>query len=444
MAEEEEVNQVDYQPEEVPILPLDAQMASTLFVRESVDGILDRGIGTFHTLNVIRSLIPKIPGSCAVRDLLFLVESVGTEGDFIEETFINFFVECLGIVKHEFIGSEEDEAEEPFALTPEFIADRLSDLQPLEGAEFTFNFTSFLVQNAEITSAEAIMGFDALLTVSLKSNLISDLSPFSKLRHLKRLDLTENRVRSIGGFRFQSLETLTLQRNQIVALDQFEAPKLQKLDLSGNRIFFIGPFTFLRTPSLETLILSTNNLRVLREQCFAGLSNLKSLKLSENQLPAVFLGISKDLTSLSDLDIGDNPLQSLAGLNRLTALEVLDVHKTGVEQPMDFSPLIDHCPLKYLYIYETPLADMENVKLELIHILPLLEEIDEQAVTFSDRQESDQLFADRAAEELRMFEEMRAAAIGPLEEEDSLAIGYEEGTEEGETEILTETEAGTE
>jgi hypothetical protein len=45
-----------------------------------------------------------------------------------------------------------------------------------------------------------------------------------------------------------------------------------------------------------------------------------------------------------------------------------------------------------LYIFETPLAEHENVKLELIHIMPLLEEIDEQSVTFSDRQESLQLF----------------------------------------------------
>jgi hypothetical protein len=440
MAEEEEVNQPDEPAEEVPKLPFDAQMASDIFSRENVDGIMDRGLGTFHALNTIRRLIPNMPVSCVVRDLLFMIEGVGTEGDFIEETFINFFVECLAIVKREFTGADEDEVEEPFSLTEEFIADRLSDLQPVEGAEFTFTFTCFLVQSAEITNVEALASFDALLTVSLKSNLISDLSAFAKLGRLKRLDLTENRVHSFGGLRFPSLETLILAKNQIVALDQFDAPKLQKMDLSGNRVFFIGPFTFLKTPSLETLILSTNNLRVLREQCFVGLSNLKSLKLSENQLPAVFLGISKDLTSLADLDLGDNPLQSLSGLDRLTALEVLDVHKTAVEQPMDFSPLIDHCPLKYLYIYETPLADMENVKLELIHILPLLEEIDEQAVTFSDRQDSDQLFADRAAEELRMFEEMRAAAMGPLEEEDGIPVAYEEGAEEGDSLATNETE----
>jgi hypothetical protein len=431
MTEEEEVHQPEPEPEEEgeapPQLPFDAQLASNIFLRENVDGILDRGLGTFHALNSIRRVVNVIPPSCAVRDLLFLIESVGTEGDFIEETFINFYVDCTGILKKEFQGGDEDEVEEEFPLTEEFIADRLSDLQPVEGAEFTFNLTSFLVQNAEITKCDAIVKFGALLTISLKTNLISDILPFAQLERLKHLDLTENKVRSIDGIRFPSLEVLNLPKNQLSALASLDAPKLKTLDVSNNHIFFIAPFAFLGAPNVETLNLTTNTIRVLREQCFLGLSQLKTLKLTENQLPAVFHGISKDLRSLIDLDVSDNPLQSLAGLDRLTALEVLDAHKTGLEQPMDFSPLFDHCPLKRLSIAETALADVENVRLELIHYLPLLEEIDEQPVAFGEKQESDQLFAERAAEELRLFEEMQAAALAAAAE----AAAQEEEEEGG-------------
>jgi hypothetical protein len=47
--------------------------------------------------------------------------------------------------------------------------------------------------------------------------------------------------------------------------------------------------------------------------------------------------------------------------------------------------------LKYLYIYETRLADFENVRVELIHMFPLLEEIDETTVMVTGCQEFRQM-----------------------------------------------------
>jgi hypothetical protein len=313
MAEEEEAAQVE---DSGPKLPDDAQMGWNIFTRENIDGILDRGIGTYHAIEAIRRTIAHIPRHCTARDLLFMIESVSTEGDFIEETFITFFVECLGIIGREFSVTEEDEEPEKFPLSDDFIADRVSDLQPVEGAEFTFNFTSFLVSEAEITSVEAIVSFDALLTIQLKRNFIADLSPFAQLPRLKHLDLTENKVRTIPGLKFPSLETLILEKNQLSAIEGINCPALKTLNGAGNRIFFIAPYAFRQCVNLEVLNLATNGIRNFRELCFEGLKRLKVLKLQENPFQSTTPAMTRDFGALTDIDISETQISKLYGLDR--------------------------------------------------------------------------------------------------------------------------------
>jgi hypothetical protein len=444
MAEEQEIPQEEPEVEadDSTKLPFDAQLASDIFTRENIDGILERGVGTFHALDSVRRIVRNIPSSCTPRDLLFLIESLGTEGDFNEENFITFFVECLGIVTHEFVPTEDDAPEEEFPLTADFIADRLSDLQPVEGAEFTFNFASFVVTAADITAVDAIVGFNSLLDISLKQNQILDIAPFAELPRLKTLDLTENKVRTLAGLKFPKLEVLILAKNQLSALELFEAPNLKKIDLSGNKIFYIGPFTFVGTPKLETLIVSQNGIRTFREDCFFGLKSLKTLKLQENGFQSILSAMHPDLAQLNDIDISDNQVTTLYGFGYLEALEVLDVHKTLLDEPLVFSPLLHNPKLKYLYIYETPLADFENARLELIHLFPLLEEIDETAVSVTERQDSQQMIEEREAEARRLLEEQlaleaeaaaAAAAAAAAEEEEEAAVPEDGQAEEGET-----------
>jgi hypothetical protein len=128
-------------------LPPDAQRASDIFTRENVDDLLERGVGTFQAMEVIRLMVPRVPPSCLARDLLFLIEAVGTEGGFVEWTYINSFVDAMNILAREFIPSDEDQPEEEFPLTEDFIGDRLSDVQPVEGREFTFLSLHFWSKN---------------------------------------------------------------------------------------------------------------------------------------------------------------------------------------------------------------------------------------------------------------------------------------------------------
>jgi hypothetical protein len=64
--------------------------------------------------------------------------------------------------------------------------------------------------------------------------------------------------------------------------------------------------------------------------------------------------------------------------------------------------------------------------------MPMLEEIDEQQVTFGDRQQSVQLFEEKAEAERRMIEELLAQAdgYGYAEEEEETQVVYEEATQQ--------------
>ena len=102
--------------------------ASYVFRRESVDGMLDRKICIYQTIQAIRKMDLNIPRLCSDRDLMFIVNNVQTEGDFIEETFLVFFDECFKQFQNVFLPSDEDEDEiEPFVLTNDFIQERLSE-----------------------------------------------------------------------------------------------------------------------------------------------------------------------------------------------------------------------------------------------------------------------------------------------------------------------------
>jgi len=404
---------------EIPNLQAEAHIAIRIFREESVDGILDRGIGINQALNECMRLGLGVPRLSHVRDLLFLIENIEGEGDFIEETYITFFLECFRIIKIEFedVATPEDEV---FSIDKQFIARRLSDLQPVSDSDFSFTFSSFLVSNAGISEISNITNFDALLNVSLKGNIISDLTPLTKLPRLKSLDLSENRVKKVSNVHFPKLESLNLSNNIINTIESLSAPLLLKANFANNRVFYISPNALYECNNLEELILSSNCLRTVKEGILYGLNKLRVLKIESNGLTSLKYLFSKYQQELNDLDVSDNPISSIESLKVLPNLEVLDLHKTNVSLPNQLEHLTELPYLHYMYIYETPLSEVENVRLELIRFLPNIIEIDEQPITVLEKQESAQMIADREAEEQRAL--LEAIASVKNEEEDLAPI----------------------
>lgn len=436
---EEEEDLSENQKEE---LPLEQRIPIEIFRRESIDGKLDSKIGVFLAIGAIKNMDIGIPPCCNVKDILFMVDEHKNEDKYLtEETFITLFAECLKIIKTEFMLVEEEEDDsESFELTKDFIQDRLSDLQQVEDSDFCFTFTSFCVQAADISNLSLLLEYDSLTNISLKNNDISDFSILGKMPRLKNLDLTENRIKSTRIVSFPVLEKLNLSKNSITYIEAYNMPKLKELNFSENKVFFIAPSAFVNCPSLESLDFSINNLQDIREGAFNGLNQLKKLKLNSNSLVSVLHAFSKDLINLSILDLSENPLESTEGIQFLNNLENCDLHKTPIENLASFSYISNLSNLKNLSIYDSPLGDVEDIRLEIIHLLPSLEVIDDETVTINERQDSKALFEQRAEEERRLLEEKLAEEAASRAEAEAAARAAALAAEEEDMEQNAETE----
>ncbi|XP_012733011.2 leucine-rich repeat and immunoglobulin-like domain-containing nogo receptor-interacting protein 4b [Fundulus heteroclitus] len=125
----------------------------------------------------------------------------------------------------------------------------------------------------------------------------------------RRLDLSRNRIKTVGRRQFSGL----LQ--------------LQELDLSENIISMIEVEAFLGLRNLRTLRIKNNRLKILPVGVFSGLSNLRFLDLSQNEI-LVFLDYTfKEMGNLQTLDAGENDLvfisqRAFYGLQNLQELNV--------------------------------------------------------------------------------------------------------------------------
>lgn len=122
-------------------------------------------------------------------------------------------------------------------------------------------------------------------------------------------------------------ETLDRSENELTSVAQIKdaiRDNLLEINLSLNRIAVITSGVFPKT--LRVLDMSSNLLKDCRS--FTGLPNLNSLDLSLNQITSI-VGI--DLPALRTLSLQSNKLASLKGVERLRALETLNVDRNELK-----------------------------------------------------------------------------------------------------------------
>lgn len=106
----------------------------------------------------------------------------------------------------------------------------------------------------------------------------------------KRLDLSRNRIKTVGRRQFSGLV------------------QLQELNLSDNLISMIEVEAFSGLKNLRTLQLKNNRLKILPVGVFSGLSSLRFLDLSQNEI-LVFLDYTfKEMVNLQTLEAEENDL----------------------------------------------------------------------------------------------------------------------------------------
>ncbi|KAI8993895.1 L domain-like protein [Trametes punicea] len=133
---------------------------------------------------------------------------------------------------------------------------------------------------------------------------------------------------------------------------------LRHLSLADNALTFL-PTSFLsRLTSLTHLDLSSN-LLVSVPSGLSALYNLVYLNLSDNMIDSV-LGIYTKLGGVLTLNLSKNRLESICGLERLLALERVDLRHNLIEESAEIGRLATLPNIAEVWIEGNPLVEMEE------------------------------------------------------------------------------------
>lgn len=142
-----------------------------------------------------------------------------------------------------------------------------------------------------------------LTSLTLRSNFLTfvDDDVFSSLANLVKLDLSKNKIRTIGPSMFQrlgKLKTLVIAHNRVKEIDEdafADLVDLESIDLQKNAIEFLHPKLFNSQTKLKKLDLGNNYLRVIFSDTFSpNLSSLEYLRLCGNKIPQEAIKQTKD------------------------------------------------------------------------------------------------------------------------------------------------------
>ncbi|KAJ8942272.1 hypothetical protein NQ314_010105 [Rhamnusium bicolor] len=190
---------------------------------------------------------------------------------------------------------------------------------------------------------------------------------------LVTLNLSNNRIKSIGNSNFNSQKNLThldLSNNQIENLtkDSLKGLKaLVHLDLSNNSLEEINSGAFRELHSLTVIKLCGNKLVHLEESLFRAVKNLRELYLNDNQFLEVPTAALSDTVQLQYLALSRNLILSvedgdMANLPELNTL-LLDSNVISELHPDGLSSLVtlDHLDLSDNNLTAVPTIPLDKL-----------------------------------------------------------------------------------
>lgn len=270
-----------------------------------------------------------------------------------------------------------------YALTSLSLPDNaLRDISPLS---VLGGLTHLDLSRNQITSVEPLTSLGSLRSLTLDGNPIQDLTALCSLSTLttlsirgmavtgEQLQLLSNALPgcailsdnpdgsgaqiSMDGQTFpDSVTELDLSGRELSDISVLSACRsLIKLDLSDNNITDLSPL--MDIPGLKELYIDGNNVSNLRP-----LMALHSLQLIHAERNAVSSTVPlSGLIELSRLYLSYNPITDYAGLEKLGALQGLELRGTGLSNA-DLTLLSNVRSLKYLDIRENPGISTEAFK----------------------------------------------------------------------------------
>ncbi len=244
-----------------------------------------------------------------------------------------------------------------------------------------------------------------LVTLSLARNSIASLDDLDGLPHLERLDLSHNRLDSLGSglARLPSLRALDVSHNRLTSMGApYEAlPRLTRLDLSHNAIPAIDGTALARLEGLDYLSLDHNTIRTLDIPALARAAVLSTITIEHNGLRGMSgLDSAADMPCLRCIFLAHNRLGEPNDLLRLHAL--------GAASEIS--------------IAGNPVARRSVARPALVSCMPSLAVIDGEAVTPDDRARARQLLAAQKAGTGPREKEVRVVRMTALSFDNRLGL----------------------
>ncbi|KFO19607.1 leucine-rich repeat neuronal protein 2 [Fukomys damarensis] len=207
-------------------------------------------------------------------------------------------------------------------------------------------------------------------------------TPRSSYREAATVDCNDLFLTAVPSALPAGTQTLLLQSNSIVRVDQSELAylaNLTELDLSQNSFSDARDCDFRALPQLLSLHLEENQLTRLEDRSFAGLAGLQELYLNHNQLYRIAPRAFEGLGNLLRLHLNSNLLRAIDSrwFEMLPNLEILMIggNKVDAILDMNFRPLAN---LRSLVLAGMSLQEISDYALEGLQSLESLSFYDNQ------------------------------------------------------------------
>jgi Leucine-rich repeat (LRR) protein len=245
------------------------------------------------------------------------------------------------------------------------------------------NLVYLNLDSNQISSLKNVQFNPKLVDLTLRYNMLTNLSEISSNSSLKVLKASNNRIQEIN-FKIENLamlEHLDLSQNRLISLkeDAFTNLKqLRYLNLSQNKLDFNEDnSSYFKSQSLlESLDLSFNEIEYFISNCtFQHLSSLKALDLSNNKLKAINSFTFEYLNQLNKLNLASNGIKLLneTSFSNLSNLKMLWLNSNQINS-LIFLNASNHYNLEFIDLEQNKIVTIEendfkfNLKLSFLNL----------------------------------------------------------------------------
>ncbi|XP_074654336.1 leucine-rich repeat-containing protein 23-like isoform X2 [Tubulanus polymorphus] len=293
---------------------------------------------------------------------------------------------------------EEEEEEEKIPenpLTPEMVAESLTLLCKI-GDGLSHAYVRVDLHDRELSDIKILEKYIHLRFVDVSRNRLKDISSLNSLTHLLTLKADENLLTTAQLEEMPYLQVASFNNNKIMSTEGITHPLIEQISLNFNEIKKVEYLDGDKLARLHTLELRGNKLETT-DGIF--LPNLRNLFLAQNTIKTIE-GM-EHLTHLTTLHLRENQIEKLDGFtDSLVNLQYINLRGNNITDVKETQKLQCLPMLRALALSENPISEEDDYRMEVLIALRKLERLDKDEYTDDERQEAEDIYEQRRAEQL--------------------------------------------